>query len=284
MTFLRFNRLYVIESLEEEEVKTGTELFKYLQPVIEASQFNLPIGLFTCEAAHGFRDIAAEILTRTRAGHLPWVHIDCHASDDDGLVFANGSELRWDDVCNLLRPINEACGFQLFVVVSSCYGASMVTGIDTGQGAPCIGLLGPSEEVSPAELLGHFRDFYRALIETADIGAAIESWTHRSLQQGAMVVVTADDWWRTLMFEYLSKNATKEAIAESARRQRKILLVQGTTMSIGHLKRMYRQNLPRVVEKRFSSYFMIEQVPENTERFAKLHREMHSWLQQTQTR
>lgn len=122
MTFLRFNRLYVIKSLAADEVPTGTILFEYLQPVIDAAACTLPMGLYKCHDAQGFRDIAAEVLVNSLEGHLPWIHIECHGSDD-GLIFANGSEIGWPALCDLLRPINQACGFQLFVALA-CFMAA----------------------------------------------------------------------------------------------------------------------------------------------------------------
>ena len=237
------------------------------------------MGLFNCDGVQGFRDAAGEILAYTLNGHLPWLHIDCHASSDDGLLFANGSELGWIDLCDLLRPINEACRFQLFVVVSTCYGAGLVSGIDTGKGAPCLGLIGPSHEVDPAELLGHFRDFYRTLFATTNITRSIESWKHRKLQQGSMVIVTAEDWWRDLISAYLTDHATPAGMEAIARRQRKVLLAEGISQSIGHLKRKYRSRLPAMIENRFNAYFMTTEVPENATLFAELRNKTISKMQ-----
>jgi hypothetical protein len=97
MTYLRFNRLYIIESLEPHEVKTGQILFEYLQPIIEEADFDLPMGHYTTESAQGFRDILAELLTNSQQGHLPWLHIECHGSDE-GLEFANGRSARFRQI------------------------------------------------------------------------------------------------------------------------------------------------------------------------------------------
>ncbi|MDP3836428.1 MAG: hypothetical protein Q8Q82_20950 [Hydrogenophaga sp.] len=268
MTFLRFNRLYIIESLESHEVKTGQILFDYLKPIIEDADFNLPMGHYTTESVQGFRDVLAEVLANSQQGHLPWLHIECHGSDE-GLEFANGSEIGWQELCDLLRPINQACQFQLFVVLSCCQGAGIVSGIDTGRGAPCLGLIGPSHVVHPAELLGHFRDFYRQLIATTDLGAAFRSWTSRSLENGQMAIVTAEHWWTQLMSAYLGEHATRDGIARTARRQRKIQAAQGIVASIGSLRRKFIQRLPLIVENRFKAYFMLHEVPQNAARFGE---------------
>jgi hypothetical protein len=275
MTFLRFNRLYIIESLEPHEVKTGQILFDYLQPIVEDAGFTLPMGHYTTESAQGFRDVLAELLTNSKQGHLPWLHIECHGSED-GLEFANGSEISWQELCDLLRPINLACQFQLFVVLSCCQGADIVSGIDTGCGAPCLGLIGPSHEVNPADLLGHFRDFYRQLIVTTDLGVAFRSWTSRSLEKGQMAIVTAESWWMQLMSAYLSEHATRDGIAKSARRQRKVLAAQGIDESIGSLKRKFIQRLPLIVENRFKAYFMLHEVPKNAARFGETFKAVQS--------
>lgn len=280
MTFLRFNRLYVIESLEAGEVPTGRILFDYLKPVIDAADFTLPMGLHMCHDAQGFRNIAAEVLVNSKNGHLPWIHIECHGSDD-GLIFANGSEISWHELCDLLRPINQACGFQLFVALACCYGSGIVTGIDTGKGAPCLGLTGPSDEVDPAELLGHFRDFYRELIATTDIGPALRSWKSRSLANGQMATVTAEVWWRGLMSRYLATHASRDGIAATARRQRKILAEQGKVESVGALKRKFIRRLPEVVDVRFKAYFMIDEVPANAQRFESAHAEVKAEVRAT---
>jgi hypothetical protein len=67
MDLLRFNRLHIVESLEDHELKTGTELFEYLQPVVEDSPFALPLGLFTCAGVQGFGDVAAGVLEKSKA-------------------------------------------------------------------------------------------------------------------------------------------------------------------------------------------------------------------------
>ncbi|MGJ7564482.1 hypothetical protein ACSFBM_11545 [Variovorax sp. GB1R11] len=275
MTFFRFNRLYIIESLEPDEVKTGQILFDFLQPVIGEADFPLPMGHYTTESAQGFRDVLAELLTNSQQGHVPWLHIECHGSDE-GLEFANGSEISWQELCDLLRPINQACQFQLFVVLSCCHGAGIVSGIDTGRGAPCLGLIGPSHEVNPAELLGHFRDFYQQLIATTDLGTAFRSWSSRSLEKGQMAIVTAELWWRQLMSAYLAEHATRDGVAKTARRQRKIQAAQGVAASIGYLRRKFIQRLPLIVENRFKAYFMLDEVPANAARFGETFKAVQS--------
>ncbi|MDR6539491.1 hypothetical protein [Variovorax soli] len=179
MAGFRFGRIVIVQSLgPEDHLKSGRELFDYLNPLIQDRGIPVDLEIQECESASQFRDIARELQNQVLAGGpVPVLHVETHGSDDQsGLVFSDSSQLNWDEFSNLTRSLNEATQFNLLVIVAACFGAHfLLSQFKLREPSPFWGFIAPSHLTNGAELLGSFRQFYRTLLASRDASGAFHS-------------------------------------------------------------------------------------------------------------
>lgn len=166
----RISKFVFMQSLEPQEFQTGTQLAEYVNMLASDAQWPISIDQYSAPDFEGFRQALEHLLEQAENGELPWLHIDAHGSDDYGLHFADGTSMLWSELCERLALINAATRFRLFVFVSTCYGAAIVTGMSTISPAPCLALIGPTQVVDPGELYNRCMTFYRSIVGEQDIG------------------------------------------------------------------------------------------------------------------
>lgn len=174
-TEVRFNAVYVIESLPLKDYKTGRELY---DEVVFPATTQLD-GLQTKYVRVESRDELARALADiSRAvhldGHRPIVHFETHGYEE-GIGLADGTAVSWTDLVPLLGDINRATRMNLMVVAILCMGWNLTNALMPNDRAPLFMLVGPPATMRADELLQATRRFYSALFSTLDINAALEA-------------------------------------------------------------------------------------------------------------
>jgi hypothetical protein len=264
---IRLNAIAIVESLDSG-ARTGSILFEYLAGLIEETALPVTAMYKECEGAKQFlahlQWLTVQIEER---GMRPVVHIEAHGSLDEGIFFADGSRLTWPQLCDALRPLNLATGFQLTVVVAACFGISVVLGVDLKRAAPCFAMIGPTDELDPGELLGAFRSMYGAMLRTLDAAKVVAALDSRMFERGGISLMTAQHWFDLLMSQYLEEHANTKGRRAAAMRHYKTLRAQGKVAELGALKRQLAGNLGGVVRQYFEGYFAMHDVAGNAARF-----------------
>lgn len=107
--------------------------FDFLQQRLEGQILEKALSLAQIKTSHviatnveTFRIALGDKLLQTWRGipdsGVPIIHISAHGSSE-GIGLTSGEFLSWDDLADLLRPINAAINGILFVCLSSCSGA-----------------------------------------------------------------------------------------------------------------------------------------------------------------
>jgi len=181
----KISKIVIVQSLGNEFL-SGEHLYKYILGFPDDRKALIPAEFINCEGSVDFRDILATLADEAGAsGTIPLLHIECHGnSDHSGLAFRNGSSLKWTEIGEPLVALNAATRFNLLVIFALCFGAHHLGEMKLGQPSPCWGMIGPSEEIFPDELLGGFRDFYRLLVKELDLTNAVNLLLARKLVAG----------------------------------------------------------------------------------------------------
>src|SRR5690606_30058483 len=100
-----FNKLWIVESLADGELKTGTKLHDDFFPIIRADYPKLNVVLEQPRSKIDFLTCVNKIfLDTTQNKNYPLVHIECHGSED-GLGMSNGEMVEWDEIRQCLVAI-----------------------------------------------------------------------------------------------------------------------------------------------------------------------------------
>lgn len=269
LTPLQVSELVIVESLDENEVKTGAQLAAYVSSLESTRDRGLKVRLIECPYASAFIALIDRLAEEARLGNsLPILHIECHGSVDGGLQFANSSELAWDSFGGSLRRLNAATGINLVVSVSACYGAHLLSAMPPTLPAPCLTMAGPIRAMNPAELMAGFRLFYRTLFDSGDAGHAAGALMRSTAPEIAWDVVHAEQWFDQVTANYIENECTPKAVKRRALAIFQQGQREGLRLSMTEFKRRllqtHRQDLDGNL---FDRFFMLDEYPHNAERF-----------------
>lgn len=269
MVSFGFDRIVIVESLPEREFHSGTELGKYLSTLIEDPKAPPQIELVLVANASQFRAVIDELAYEARNNEvLPLLHIETHGWEDaSGLVFADDSELEWDEVRNVLGPLNVATKFNLVVSMAACFGGHFIQELRPGQSAPALVVIGPTHTTDGAELLGRFRDFYRTLIETLDVPLAIEALNSSPLSTGGFITTLAEDWFQKVLMGYIEKSCTKSELDRRARLTLQAVRANGKQITLEQVQAIGYDRVRTLLDDYASKFFAFHLLPENADRF-----------------
>lgn len=264
-----FSRIVIVQSLEPTEVQTGTILSKYIEAQIGLNGRNIPIDVIECGDAAQFKSLMQQLIQDATTGIIPLLHVECHGDPVDGLEFANGSTLRWDEIASQLVPLNLATKFNLLAVFSACFGAHFISQMGAMSPAPCWCVVAPTEMVDPGEIMAGLRVFYEALFRHSDMGNAVKAISKCHLSHGRWLWKPAELWFDQLVTAYVKEHCTVKATRIRTKGFYREIKRQGDHKSIGALRRNLRdKNRQNLLNDYFDTYFMTLKLPENNVRFA----------------
>ena len=152
--------LFIIESLSNSEKKTGTILYN---EVITYKKFQEPIlssSLIIVNSKKDFilalRNICNKI---TSEMVYPILHIETHGSEE-GFHLSNDEILTWKEFFNETRSINILLNNNLIIILSMCYGISLLAKVETSKRAAFRAAVACSGEIKGDKLLEAYEIFY----------------------------------------------------------------------------------------------------------------------------
>lgn len=167
-----FNKIIVIESLADNEVQTGSNLFNDLLNRKSGILSELKIFKTKVELLAYFEELKEEIKIN---GILPFLHFEIHGSKNkDGLVMSSGELVGWLELANRFRELNQILNNNLFVSLATCHGAYMYREISPTQSSPLFGFIGPWQEVESDDIEVSFNYFFDCLISENNFTEAVK--------------------------------------------------------------------------------------------------------------
>jgi len=145
----RFNKVFVIQSLDDSELQTGDRIKEDLDTYNSAFPHGVSIELIDVVSKRELFNVleSVENIARNEVCS-PILHIEAHGTTDhQGIVFSSGDYCGWSDVKPYFISINQATRLNLLIVFSLCYGAHFSEHLVPPDRAPCWGLVGPTKAV-----------------------------------------------------------------------------------------------------------------------------------------
>ena len=127
-----------------------------------------------CQNRVGIEKSFAHFLEHARAGKRFAMHFVCHGNADGLELKATGEFIRWPELTEDLRTINDAMGGQLTVNMSSCRGLHGVRIVSGDGGLPFFGLVGPKEKIQAETAERVSRMYYDYQLEGMKVDEAVQ--------------------------------------------------------------------------------------------------------------
>ena len=167
-----FNKLWVIESLPDGELKTGKNLVENQLENAKKMHPDLEIAFEQPVTKAELFDILDKIKNEASKGSYPMIHFECHGCED-GLGMASGELVEWDELREHFIEINYSCQLNLMIVVAACNGAHLIKVSTKLDAAPFWAIIGPEVEVPAGDIQDNFGEFYKSFFTNLDSGKAI---------------------------------------------------------------------------------------------------------------
>lgn len=170
---INFNQLWIIESLPENDLKTGTHLFNNHLKNLTSVYPDLKIIFEQPYSKIEFIDLLKKIRDDAQSnGNFPMIHFECHGCKD-GLGTANNEFLAWDDLRQILIEINQACKLNLVITLAACNGAYLIKVVTKLDKAPFSAIIGSEKELFDVDIQKDFASFYSKFFEELNGDKAI---------------------------------------------------------------------------------------------------------------
>jgi len=170
-----FNKIWVIESLKNGNLKTGYNLVHDQLAHINFKNPAIEVVYESPENKENFLQILNNIHDdASQNDNYPMIHIDCHGNKD-GLEVTSGEIITWEDLRPILIKINIACKLNLVILLASCNGAHLIKVVTKLDRAPFWAVIGSNIEVTVGSVEQNYGEFYRVFADNLDGNAAMKA-------------------------------------------------------------------------------------------------------------
>jgi hypothetical protein len=273
MLDLSFDYVLIVEWLFEGDERTGSGLRDWLQSKIPTSKVEYAQCRSLAELEAQLDRARSEVSARGN----PIVHIEAHGEKPHagqapaGFVGPDGNGgcelLEWEQLGDVLRPLNVATRFNLLVVGAACYGEGLLLGARGGEPMPFVAAVGYADTVSSLSLRHSLIELYRGLLlNKIELGAAVDEADRQRhfpedalLRPTSMTVLLAESFIHgaAISIRKLRKQLSAGAGHVAGSRDLDLTLSSGA-----------RQTLCTELGRAWSVMWMQGEIPENARRFA----------------
>lgn len=259
----KFNQILFVDSLPEGE-NTAARLYANVSDwahVMEQTPAIVSKRVLSADAfialLHECADLARE------QPYVPLLHIECHGREE-GLEFADGSQLTWADMKPAFVALNQATKLNLIVIVAACFGGAISGSARVEERAPFWAFLAPKREIGAGILEDAFSVFYQTLLRTRSSEQAMAAL--RGTEAGKEFwQLSAHTIFRMVAEAYEAHHLTDDAVQRQAARLRAMVAQHGAVWSQAQIEAKIRD--PAIFEGFRRTFFMIDLFPEHVERF-----------------
>jgi len=220
--------IIVFESLTEEDghIFTGEALYN--------DTIKRRIDLFEKDFTYKFHKVATKNdfieFIKFYQVNSPYInggivfHFEMHGDAAlNGLVLSNGELITWEEIVDLLRPINFITSNKLFITMGTCNGRYLYMGVDPNKKSPYSGYISASSTVNAEEIYLKFGKLFEELIDNGNIVVAYNemektgsNFYYKDSER------TFEDAFSTTINELHNNPEFKNSIVEPARIQTKL--------------------------------------------------------------
>ena len=272
-TEVRFNAIYVVESLPPGDLKTGRALYDDIIYPATIQLAGVHTQFISAPSHDAFIQALATVGRAVRLSHhLPILHLETHGSTD-GVALGDGTHITWRDLVPILGDINQASRMNLMVIAMSCMGLNLLYSLMPSDRAPVFMLIGPPDTMTAGDILQATRRFYTSMASRLDLNAALESMNaHAEYSDWKLKPATAEILFCRVFRQYLKESGTFDRseervdaiVAEVARAQG--LSADDTPLLRESVRRALASNSWWYEELRHT-FLMMDLFPETTDRF-----------------
>lgn len=275
MKDMKFNTLYIIESLKDGDLKTGYSLFEDLK-LQEYVHEHVRVEYKEPKSSDEWDEMMTRILNECKGQEVyPIIHLEVHGAEN-GIQLSNGDVVLRDNVGEQLRQINIETGCNLFLTMGVCKGLYVLFNTQLDKPMPFCGAIGSFSTLKAGDIQLRYAEFYETFFRTFDITQAyiqlIKVETGFPVEYTQYRYIHVDELFCRVYQNYLKVGCKQEGMLQRAldaaqengiilpNRQQKRQFQRDFTKQEKKTREMYYQEATRI-------FFMLDTHPENRNRF-----------------
>lgn len=276
---LGFNKIYVIESLPSDDLKTGTNLYNDIIKrklwQLEGYDSELVEVSSKSELFKLFEEIKEAI---SSAEIIPFLHFEIHGNPK-GFVLESKEQITWLELHNRFIEMNIATNLKIWVSLATCYGAYIHTIIKPTDRAPFYGYVGAWQELDANDLSVSYERFFSELLDSFNMTEAVAQLNleNPNLPVEYQVHSVKDVFKRAYaeyeknMYEPVMFNKRVESIVKQG-------LSDPRNSKLNLTADFFRENAIKMLiddknfyrDKYWSNFLLMDLYPENNQRFGNI--------------
>lgn len=261
-------KIFIIESLNDTDLLTGTNLYNDLL------RYKLPLSSILYDGIidrGDWNQTIDKIINNCQLGDIVFIHLEIHGREDGaGIVLHNGDFISFIDVCEDFRRINKKIGCNLFVSLAVCHGLFLITGMVPLQEMPFCGIIGSQETISESDLEIRFYEFYKCFLDYGNIDFAMQELENANPGlPSSYKYVKPDEIFFNAWEKYIENVKKEEWRKENAKivaKQENLTRPQRRKFERDFEKKS-TQYAARLFKEKSEQFFMLKDFPENRDRF-----------------
>lgn len=270
-----FNQIFVVESLDDSEKKTGYELYSDIlrwKPQQSGKTFKVEFN--EINSRDDFFNFFDDVTSKSNNGLKPIFHFEIHGLEDkSGLILKNDEIILYAELTSLLSKVNQLIGNNLFLTLSVCHGAYLLGNVKIDKPAPFMGFIGSFEKTYNKDALVRYTEFYDEFLSNFNLGSAIQKFLDaNNFGVNTYNLIETEETFKTVYKNYLTEKTTEEGIKN---RWKQAIIDKNLTFVSRQEKRLkerqFRNQIIKTKQKYFIEhrdiFFMIDRFPENENRF-----------------
>jgi hypothetical protein len=265
----QFNKIYILESLNDDENKTGTKLTHDLKSRCLFEKLGIESRQIKNKSAYiDYLEDIKNDCERKNNKIYPLLHLEIHGLDDQsGLIIKPSQEIiTWNEFTNYCRKINKACGNNLIIVMAVCYGYHAISDIKIRQGvSPYYALIGPSNIIYNNNLNIKFLKFYEKLFTSNDVLSAYK------LIENEYCIYHCEDLFIKVMLSYFRDSCIGEGkkIRIDRLLERYIRESNNIKINVKQIRKELEEKIKPTEQifERYKKTFLLSDIKSNADRF-----------------
>lgn len=275
MRDMKFNTLYIIESLREGDLKTGYSLFEDLK-LQEYVHEHVRVEYKAPSSSNEWDEMMTSILNECRAQEVyPIIHLEVHGAEY-GIELSNGDEILSAKVSEQLRQINIVTGCNLFLTMGVCKGLYVLFNAQLDKPMPFCGAIGSFATLKAGDIQLRYAEFYETFFRTFDITKAfiqlmkVETAVSEEYKQYRYIHI--DEVFYKSYMRYLKEQCNKEIMPQralDAAAENNYILRNRSERRQFQKKFAKSEQANRTKDyiETLKTFFMLDANPENIDRF-----------------
>lgn len=214
MYFFKFNKIYVIESLQDER-QTGKELYDDIINRRSCNHSALDTEYVQVLSLEDWSFTIKRIIQEVKdAQVIPILHLELHGSSNhDGLVLAKGDLIPWRDFVSDMRCINIETQNNLFITMGVCFGMEILFHTSLEEPSPFFGIIASLYALQNSDILIRYSEFYDEFLQSFDIAKSLlRLFKANPNRPQEYSFVNTPELFRRVYENYLKTQFTSDAI------------------------------------------------------------------------